>query len=72
MKRVEVSMGPIVRGDAGKFSGTRHAFTQAEEVLKKYALLADKGNPADFLAKLFRSNHFGYDAKTNPLNRRYP
>lgn len=79
MKRVEVSMTPdgkstTGRAPTGQFSGSRHAFAQAEEAagkaLKKFALFSDKTNPADFLAKLFRTRNFGYDSNENPPIRR--
>ena len=79
MKRVEVSMTPdgkstTGRAPTGQFSGGRDAFAQAEEAagkaLKKFALFSDKTNPADFLAKLFRTRNFGYDSTQNPPIRR--
>lgn len=66
MSRVEVQLGSPARGGAGKFSGVRHAFAQAEggaaAALRKYALFDDVGNPAELLAQLFRSSNFGYVA----------
>lgn len=61
--RVEVTIphGAPQRGGGGRFSSIQHAFdTAAKDVLKKYALLDDKGNQADFLAKLFSRSNFGY------------
>ena len=63
------------RAPTGQFSGSRHAFSQVDEAsgraLKKFALFSDKTNPADFLAKLFRTRNFGYDSSENPPVRRH-
>lgn len=67
---VKIPLGAPKRGTGGRFSSVQHAFdTAAKDVLKKYALLDDKGNQADFLAKLFSRSNFGYGVREEEPTR---